>query len=236
MRTTLILCLFALGCGDDGGGGGGGSADAATAPAMITISGTATKREGTSSSPAAGVMVGAYKNSDPATAVATATTDAAGMYSMMITTGGTAVDGYLKATLTGFLDTYLYPPKPLSENFDRASLNIVNQSTLDLLSGTLCGTLQEGTKGLVAVLVVDAANAPVAGATITGAPAPAKYCYNSGGFPNKNATMTDTDGIAYMINLPPGEVTVSATKSGTTFVSHKVNARAGTLTTTPIQP
>jgi hypothetical protein len=233
MRTTLILCLFALGCGDDGGGG---SADASTAPAMITVSGTATKREGTSSNPAAGVMVGAYKNSDAATSLATATTDAAGMYSMMIPTGGTALDGYLKATLTGFLDTYLYPPKPLAADFDSASLNLVNQSTLDLLSGTLCGTLQEGSKGLIAVLVVDAADMPVAGATITGSPAPAKYCYNSGGFPNKNATMTDTDGIAYMINLPAGEVTVSAAKTGVTFLSHKVNARAGTLTTTPIQP
>lgn len=203
---------------------------------MITISGTATKREGTSSNPAAGVMVGAYKNSDPNTTVATATTDAAGMYTMTVPTGGTAVDGYLKATLSGFLDTYLYPPKPLADNFDGASLNIINQSTLDLLSGTLCGAAQDGTKGLVAVLVVDAADMPVAGATITGSPAPAKYCYNSGGFPNKNATMTDTDGIAYMINLPPGEVTVSATKSGSTFLAHKVNARAGTLTTTPIQP
>ena len=235
MRTTLILCLFALGaCGDDGGGG---TADAPPmAPAMITVSGTATKREGTSSSAAAGVMVNAYKNSDPNTSMAMATTDAAGMYSIVITTGGVAVDGFLKATLTGFLDTYLYPPKALVADFASASLNMVNQSTLDLLSGTLCGMTQDGAKGLVAVLVVDAANMPVAGATISASPAAAKYCYNSGGFPNKNATMTDTDGIAYMINLPAGEVTVSAMKTGTEFVSHKVNARAGTLTTTPIQP
>lgn len=202
---------------------------------MITVSGTATKREGTSANPAAGVMVNAYKNSDPNTSMANATTDAAGMYSIVITTGGVAVDGFLKAQLSGFLDTYLYPPKALDADFNSASLNMVNQSTLDLLSGTLCGLTQDGAKGLVAVLVVDAANAPVAGATISSSPTAAKYCYNSGGFPNKNATMTDTDGIAYMINLTPGDVTVMASKSGVNFPTHKVNARAGTLTTTPIQ-
>jgi len=233
MRTTLILCLFALGCGDDGGGS---NPDASTAPAMITVSGTATKREGTSSNPAAGVVVNGYKNSDPNTSLVMATTDAAGMYSLVIPTGGVALDGYLKATLTGFLDTYLYPPKPLDADFASASLNMVNQSTLDLLSGTLCGMAQDGAKGLVAVLVVDANFMPVAGATISSTPTAAKYCYNMGGFPNKNATMTDTDGIAYMINLAPGDVTVNASKSGSTFLSHKVNARAGTLTTTPIAP
>ena len=238
MRTTLILALFWFAaCGDDGGGGGGGSADAPTAPAMITVSGTATKREGISSSPAAGVMVAAYKNSDPNTAVATTMTDAQGMYSIMIPTGGVAVDGYLKATLASFLDTYLYPPKPLAADFANASLNIVNQGTVDTLSGTLCQRAQDAGMGLVAVLVADAANMPVVGATVSSTPAAAKYCYNgNNGLPMASATMTAADGIAYMINLPPGEVTVNATKSGTTFVSHKVNARAGTLTTTPITP
>lgn len=203
---------------------------------MVTVSGTATKRDGINSSPAEGVMVAAYRNNDPNTAVATATTDANGMYSLVIETGGTAVDGYLKATLSGFLDTYLYPPAPLAEDFDSASLNIVNQSTLDLLSGTLCGSLQESTNGVIGVLVVDSTNAPVAGAMISSSPAAQKYCYNESGLPNKNATMTDTDGIGYMANVAAGNVTVSATKSGLTFSSHSINARAGVLTTTVVQP
>lgn len=234
MKSIALALVLLSACGDDGGGGGG-SVDAPAAPAMITVSGTATKREGTTSSAAAGVMVEAYKNSDPNTAVVTATTDAAGMYSLVIPTGGVAVDGYLKATLSGFLDTYLYPPKPLAEDFASASLNMINDSTLGLLSGTLCGASQDAAKGVIAVLVVDAANNPVAGATVSSTPAAAKYCYNSGGFPNRNATMTDTDGIAYMLNVAPGEVTVSAAKSGSSFSSHKVTARAGTLTTTVIQ-
>jgi hypothetical protein len=232
LTTAALLCCALLGCGDDGG-----SADAPpSAPPMITVSGTATKHENTSTSPAAGVMVGAYKNSDPNTAVATAMTDANGNYTMMIPTGGVAVDGYLKATLASFLDTYLYPPKALDADFNMASLNMVDDSTLMLLSGSLCGSQQDTAKGVIAMIVADANMTAVKGASVSSSPAAQKYCYNQGGFPNKSATATDTDGIAYMINLPPGDVTVNARMTGVTYVSHKVNARPGVLTTTVIQP
>ncbi len=203
---------------------------------MITVSGTATKREGLSSGPAAGVTVAAYKNGDDATVIAMATTDAAGHYTMTLTTGGVALDGYLKGTLSGFLDTYLYPPKALAADFDMASMNMVNQSTLDTLSGTLCKSAQDSSKGLVAVIVADANNTAIAGATVSSTPAAMKYCYNKGALPSDSATATETDGIGYMINLPPGQVTVSASKTGSTFASHSVQARAGVLTTTVIQP
>jgi hypothetical protein len=237
MRTTLILCLFALGCGDDGGGGGGGNADAPSAPAMITVSGVAAEKSATGTTPKAGVMVAAYKNSDPNTAVVTATTDASGNYSLAIPTGGVAVDGYVKATLSGLIDTYLYPPRALTEDFAGASIYMISTGTRDALSGALCGSAQMDSNGAVAVLVQDAAAMPIAGATISSQPAAMKYCYNGGsGLPDKNATGTAADGIGYMLNVAAGDVTVSASKSGTEFFSHKVNARAGALTTTLIEP
>lgn len=231
-RSCALIVLLAACGGDDSSA----TADAPpSAPPMITVSGTATKREGTASNPAAGVTIEAFRNGQSA-AVAMTTTDASGNYTLTLVTGGVALDGYLKGTLTGFKDTYLYPPKPLAENFDMASINMLNQQTLDLLSDTFCRNKQDSTKGAVAVIVADANRMAVAGAMVSSTPAAAKYCYNQGGFPNQNAVMTDTDGIAYMINLAPGDVTVSATKSGTTFSSHAVNARAGALTTTVIQP
>lgn len=231
-RSCALIVLLAACGGDDSSA----TADAPpSAPPMITVSGAATKREGTASNPAAGVTIEAFRNGQSA-AVAMTTTDASGNYTLTLVTGGVALDGYLKGTLTGFKDTYLYPPKPLAENFDMASINMLNQQTLDLLSDTFCRNKQDSTKGAVAVIVADANRMAVAGAMVSSTPAAAKYCYNQGGFPNQNAVMTDTDGIAYMINLAPGDVTVSATKSGTTFSSHAVNARAGALTTTVIQP
>jgi hypothetical protein len=236
MRSVLVASLlFALvACGDDGGSNT--MVDAQTAPPTITVSGMATKREGTNTSAAAGVMVAAYSSTDPNTPVAMATTDAQGNYSMVITTNGVALDGYLKATLANFLDTYLYAPKPLAADFSSASINMINTNTLGLLSNTLCGSAQDSAKGVIALIVADAAEMEVAGAMVSSSPTAAKICYNDGGFPNRNATMTDTDGIAYLLNLTAGKVTVSATGAGAPYSSHEVDARAGTFTTTVIQP
>lgn len=233
---AALALVLVCGCGDDGAGGGGGSPDAPpSAPATITISGTATKRSGLDESAAEGAMIAAYKNSDPNTAIAMTTADAAGMYTLTVETGGVAVDGYIKATVPDFLDLYLYPPKPLTADFAGASLNIINQQTVEAMH-TFCQHPQDPAKTQIAVIVADSANAPIAGATVASNPAAAKYCFNgSNGLPAGAAAMTAADGVAYMLDVTPGDVTVSATAGGTTFGAHKVNARAGAFTTTVIQ-
>jgi hypothetical protein len=99
----------------------------------------------------------------------------------------------------------------------------------------LCQVNQDAAKGTVAVLVTDAAGTAVDGAVVASEPAATKYCYNANGLPSGGATVTSTDGIAFMFNVT-GQVSVSATKAGSTFKSHAVKARPGTLTTTPIVP
>jgi hypothetical protein len=200
---------------------------------MITFSGTVTSK-GTSSMPLAGVAIGAYGEGS-STAVAMTTSDANGAFSLMIPTGGTALQGYVKATLSGYVDTYLYPPTAVAADTTGVTVYMVTPSTYDLLANTLCQGNQMMSNGAIAVEVMDASMMTVAGATVSSMPAATKYCYNQGGFPNKNATATDTDGIAYMLNVT-GQATVSAAKSGITFKSHAVNARAGALTLTIIQP
>lgn len=236
MRFRWLACCFVLGCGD-----GNSSVDAAAqidsppTPAMITISGVVNKHEGTMTTPADGATLDAYKLTDANTSIAMATADAAGMYSITVPTGGEPVDGYLKISLPTFFDTYSYPGRPEIANTTR-TLNLLNQGTVDTLSGTFCGNLQDAANGLIAVIVRDANGMNLAGATVSTQPASAKYCYQVNGYPNKVATETDVDGLAYMVNVPAGNVTVSATKAGLTFFSHVVNARAGTVTTTIIVP
>ena len=157
------------------------------------------------------------------------------MYSITVPTGMKPVDGYLKISLPTFFDTYSYPGRPETADTTR-TLNLLNQGTVDTLSGTFCGSLEDAGNALIAVIVRDADGKNVAGATVSTQPASAKYCYQLNGYPNKGATETDTDGLAYMVNVPAGNVTVSATKTGITFYSHVVNARAGTMTTTVIVP
>src|SRR5262249_11059715 len=141
MKILCASVLLVAACGSSnkttGDGPGSGSADAkvymdapASIPAMITISGTASSRDlSGNATPVQGVAVAAYKKTDPTTAVATATTDASGNYSLTVTTGGAPVDGYLKATKSGNTDTYLYPPAPLIADFTMGSINMLTPTT-----------------------------------------------------------------------------------------------------------
>lgn len=230
--SMLAALAVVSACGGDDGMNMN-TVDAPPAAQTVNISGTATARDASGGSPLQGVTIAAYSNTDENTPVAMATTDASGNYTLMITTNGTALDGYLKATFSGYLDTYLYPPAPVTADFAGASINMVTQNTFDLLSNTLCRANQMSTNGAIAVIVVDSASMAVGGATVASSPAASKYCYNSGGLPSSSATATDTDGVAYMFNVT-GQATVSAMKSGATFKSHAVKARAGALTTTLI--
>lgn len=234
MSKHLALVCLLVACGSDGDDAPG--VDGPVVPATLVISGAAEEISATGSSPVEGLLVQAFASSDEATPVAMAMTDATGNYSLTITTNGVALDGYLKATKTGLLDTYLYPPEPLVADFAGASLNMISPGTFDTLSGLLCRATQDAAKGTVALLVTDAADQPVAGATIASTPAATNTCYNGAtGLPSAQATETAADGVGYLFNVT-GEVTVSAQKAGSTFRSHAVTARAGALTTTVIQP
>ncbi len=205
---------------------------------MITITGQAAEVSTSGSIPLAGVAVSAYRNGNDSTTVAMATTDASGNYTLTITTNGQALDGYIKASLTDYVDTYLYPPFALSENFDGASLKMIKPGTVGLLHGACGAGVVDETKGLIAAIVASAPNtsaAPVEGATVSSTPAASKYCYNSNGLPSNMATATAADGIGYMFNVT-GEATVAAMKTGLTLKSHKLNARPNALTTTLIVP
>jgi len=231
MRRIALYGLLAA-CG---GGSSNPTIDSPPAATTITVTGTASARDASGSTPLQGVTIGAYASSDESTPVTTATTDAQGNYTLTIPTSGVALDGFLKATMATYMDTYLYPPAPLAADFSGATIVMVTPNTFDLLANTLCGASQMTTNGAIGAEVEDATGAFVAGATVASSPAASKYCYNSGGFPSRNATATDTDGLGYMFNVT-GNVTVTAMKSGTTFKSHALKAHAGALTTTLITP
>jgi hypothetical protein len=251
MRLALV-CFALVGCGSDGKDKGGTDASVngvdakkfndapATMNAMITVSGQATSRNTSGSAPEAGVTIEAFRNSNEATPIATTTTDAQGNYSLTIQTNGEAIDGFLKATKSGFVTTYLYPPYPLMMDYANAPVLMITPSTYD----TLCSFGQAGCArgdgiGIIGLVVTDGTN-PVGGATVTSNPLASPIRYNAMVgtvvLPSTTATSTYTDGIAYLFNLPPGQVTVSATKTGQTFASHGLKAWADELTTTVIVP
>jgi hypothetical protein len=242
--TRIALAILGLAaCGGSknsntdapGGGQHDAMVDTPIVPTTLTISGTATARSLGGSTPVSGATIGAYQSSNPSTAVATATTDASGNFSLTITTQGSALDGFIKASMSSYVDTYLYPPTPVTMDDTMVPVNMLTTSNYGTLY-SFCGITQGASTGAVAVLLIDANKNPVAGATISSTPAVTKYCYNgANGFPSSSATSTAADGIGYMLNeSPTGTIAVSGSKTGVTFKTHSVTAPAGALTTTEI--
>lgn len=231
-RALVFLSMLAAACGDDGGGAAP-MPDAPPAPAMITVTGQTDSIGLGGRTPEQGIVVTAHREGDPAV-VAMATSGADGSFSMTIDTGGVAIDGYLLAKGDGFKDTYLYPPAPLAADTDQATCLMLTQGVFDAVS-TFADAPQDAGRGWIGVLVLDAANNPVAGATVSSEPAGEVRYNNVEGRPAREPTMTHTDGVAYIFNVPAGTVTVSAAKAGATFPSHDVNARADQVTLTLVQ-
>ena len=241
MKKLLLGCLLVVAACGGGGGGNSNDAPSIDAPGMpmtFTISGTATSRGLGGATPEAGVTIAAYTNVDENTALATATTDASGNFSLMITSTG-ALSGFLKATKNGFATSYLYPPRPVSMDLAMVPMNMLTTSNFGTLS-TLAQANQMAGKGVIGMLVLSGAeltSTPVAGATISSSPASSPYRYNGGsGLPSSSATSTQADGLAYAFNAPVGAITVSAAKSGSTFQPTMLNVHADALTQTIITP
>jgi hypothetical protein len=233
-RLCSVLLGVVAACGGDDGGGPGGTPDAAPVATTVTVKGVTSTVGLNGSTPVEGVMVAAFKEGET-TPVAMTTSNAMGEYSLVITTNGTALDGYVLGRQMGKKDNYLYPPRPLSADIPSAPVLMITQGTFDTL-GSLAQVNQDPAKAFVGVQVFDATNLPVAGVTISSSPA-GTYKYNGmNGLPSSSATVTGADGIGYVFNVTAGSVTINASGGGLTFFSHPVNARANQLTTTLIQP
>jgi hypothetical protein len=233
MKRALLVCTIAACSGDDGMTV---QPDATPIADVLHCSGKAVAYSANGTTPLEGVRVGAYASADEATEVVFAMTDAEGNYTIDLVTNGVALDGYFKATKTGYMETYLYPDGPVKVDFSGARVAMLAPDTFTLLADTLCGANQQATNAAIVAIVSDEQEHPIAGATIGSSPGATKYCYNEGGYPNRNATHTDADGIGYYLNVPAGRVTVNALKTGLTLPSHPVLARAGVITTTLIRP
>ncbi len=248
MRATYVW-IFVAACGGGGGSNPSGDPDAsdnvdakefldapAMVPAMISIGGATTEQGLGGTSVVSGVTMAIYKGTDENTPLATATSDAQGKFTLNVPTGGMQVDGFLKATKSGYVDNYLYPASPFIANETQADVNMLTPSNKDFLNN-LAGGNQMAGKGMIGLQIRDASGQPVAGATVSSMPASGGYRYtNSSGLPSSSVTSTSADGVAFMFNVPSGPITVSASKSGMTFKAHVVIARPDKFTTTSIVP
>jgi len=239
MKNAPYLAFALLGfaaCGDDGGTSK--TPDAPVVNTTITISGVASEITATGRMPQEGVQVVVYNVSDDSM-IGMATSAADGTYSITAQSNGSAIDGYLKATKAGLKDTYLYPPGPLSADFAGATTLMLKANTQSLANQLAGAAAPDATKGWIGVLVVDGTAStamPVAGATISATPTGEIHYNGSAGVPQAQASATAADGIGYAMNVPAGTISVGATKTGLTFKTHSINARADKITLTLVAP
>jgi hypothetical protein len=235
MRRLLLLLTATAACGDSSGPALGfeclGAPLPTTAPATVTVSGQI-RQNALSPTALGNAIIDAFRTGNP-TALVTDTSNTPGFYSLSISTGGAPVDGYLRVTHSGQVDTYAYPSRPL---FMDLMTNVLMPTSNELaFLGTAVGVTQAAGNGFIGVVVKNCAGTALAGATVSTNP-PGTVKYNSGSTPSSTATSTSSDGVAYVFNVTAGNVTVMANASGNVLRQHVVNARANVVTLTEIQP
>jgi len=239
---TLALVLLVAACGG-GTSHPGGTADAPpqmdsrvfmdappSVPAMLTIGGTATDSSQNSTTPLAGAAITLKNRADDMT-LATATSDAQGKYSMMVTTGGHVVDAYILATKSGYVDAMAFPAKPFEADTATADSNLITTGNYNLL-GVYTG--QQTSNGIIVVEVLDASGTAVKGAAAKSTPMSGSTLYSGDNGIPASGMATNTDGTAFLVNVPPGAAAVDVTMSGATFKGHSVIAKANTFTSTVV--
>ena len=235
MRRLLLVLTATAACGDSSGPAPGfeclGAPIPTTAPATVTVSGQI-RQNALAPTALGGAVIDAFRTGNP-TALATATSNTPGFYTLSISTGGAPVDGYLRVTHSGQVDTYAYPSRPL---FMDLTTNVLMPTANELaFLGQAVGVTQTAGNGFIGVIVKDCDGATLAGAQVFTTPA-GTVRYNSGPTPSSTATSTSSDGVAYVFNVPAGNAIVQANAGGNVLRSHTVNARANVVTLTEIQP
>lgn len=235
-RALLALLSFVAACGSDSNSPDPGfeclgAPIPATAPATITVNGQILAN---ALSPTAlgGAIVTAFRIG-VTDSLAVDTSNTPGFYGLSLSSGGTPINGYLRVTHSGQVDTYAYPSRPL---FADLTTNVLMPTNTELgFLGAAVGVTQAAGNGFIGVIVKNCDGVTLAGATVTTSPA-GTVKYNSASGPSPSATSTASDGVAYVFNVPAGNVTVMANASGHTLRQHVVTARADVVTLTEIQP
>lgn len=159
-------------------------------------------------------------------------TAADGTYSLTGRTRGNPLEAYLHATADGLVTTRLYPPIPVTTDVPMVPLPMFSPIVVNFISPD-----QEPENGIVVLIVLDCSGQPIPGATVSSTPEAGGVIYaDDTGVPDQAATSTGAQGLAYLVNVPAGDVEVNATSGGQDLLAHTVAAVPDEVTTTIILP
>jgi hypothetical protein len=193
---------------------------------MITISGTTFSR-GLTTVPLSGVAVAIVTSTG--STLGTSTTDASGKFSIPIATGGTPVDGFIRATTSGYVETDFYPSVPWTADQTVTEIDCITPTIRTYIAEEVSTTLDPDA-GQAFVQLVDCQGKAISGATASATPAGQTF-YVANGSPTTTATMTDVSGSAFLLNLPLGAITLAGRTGSTMLRGRSIK----TVTTAVIQ-
>jgi hypothetical protein len=197
----------------------------------VTIAGTV--GDPLSGEPAAGATVAGFLVGGSA-AVFSVTTNSTGAFDHDQPTGGSPIDGFLQVTLSGFVDSFYYPPAPIAKDLVGEQLQLFTSDDVSNLGSIAMVTIDPSQAQLL-VIAEDCTGSGVSGATIMTEPA-GTLLYFAAGRPKAGLPGTDATGAALMVNVAPGVTTVGASAGGMTLRSHEVTTVAGAIVQTEVQP
>ncbi|MGE5182737.1 MAG: carboxypeptidase-like regulatory domain-containing protein [Acidobacteriota bacterium] len=200
-----------------------------TAKPLVTVGGHVV--EPSNLTPISGAMV-ALQNAQMSSLFMT-TTDASGSFSFTLNTNGTPAVGFdVFASASGRLSTYYYEPHPITDDVSTDLALLSSQEAAQLAAGG--GVQIDATHGAALVTIRDCNGTPLAGATVTASAGVVRYF--TGVQPSMTATATDVGGVALIAQLPPGQVTLSATVQGMKLPDHQFTVIANTFIQTTLPP
>lgn len=208
-----------------------------TPPPTITLSGRI-REDPFNMRPSRDVLVEIFPKNEMPPAIASTTTDASGLFSLMLTTGGQPLDVVARFTKTGMIPEWFYPAEPIDRSYSGVEGLIGSTDAFsNPLLALVFGTSYDPSRGLIALLVLDCDNRAIEGATVSLDPAPQQLRYAAAnGIPNATQTETSTSGAVLGWNAPLGSTRVSGMVAGTPLKSHTITSHAGAISLTILHP
>jgi hypothetical protein len=204
-----------------------------TAADPLTVSGMVSEARISGTSAVVGATVEVFRRSGGG-AIATTTSGGGGAYTIAVDTDGEPLDTYVRATSGSLLKTELYAAAPVVRDAASSSFILTSLTLLDFVAGTVSANQTSG-RGAATLSIVDCDGNPVEGATVTGF-GQTRVFYAVDGKPNAAATATSADGLAFVFDVVPGDVTINATVGGEALRANPIAIRANTVSLAQIAP
>lgn len=145
-----------------------------------------------------------------------------GRYMLSVPMTGNELAGYIALREEGLLPSLLVPDGPIDSDIVDMYSPVTSDAAVSTLY-VLSGVNRRANAGTLGILVIDCDGVPVVDARVTITPAPAALVYtDDGGSPSGSLTSTRGTGIVYALGVPVGTVSVTASKTGETFMTHDV--------------